>query len=142
MARRRRGKRYSTFAEDEGLNLTPLLDVIFNLIFFFILATTIRSDESFFDLILPQTSEAAPQELQDQIPEILVSRDGSLMLNGKPVAKDELRTEIERMVEEDDVKRVVLSADAESFVQQSVDVMDLLRAAGIEEMTQRVRARP
>jgi biopolymer transport protein ExbD len=142
MARRRRKSRYSMFSEDEGLNLTPLLDVIFNLIFFFVLATTIRTEESFFELILPTASEAAPQKIEERVPEVQLARDGTLFLNGKPLTEAQLLDELTKLVKEKKSSKAIVSADAEALVQQSVDVMNLLRKAGITEMTQRVRSGP
>jgi len=140
MAARRRRSTYSALGEDGGeLNLTPLLDVIFNLIFFFILATTIRQEDRFFELTLPESSEAPPRQIEQIIPEIGVSADGTLALNGEEMEPDSLREELIRMVEEDNVQRAVLSADEDATVRQATRATDLLYEAGIRETMQRVR---
>lgn len=135
MSRRRR---QYTIGGDEGINLTPLLDVIFNLIFFFVVATTIRTDETFFDLTLPTANEGDERPQVEKIPTVAVSQDGSLALNGIPIDPEDLPDQLRQMTEPLDEKRVVFSADGAATVQQSVDAMDLIREAGITEIIQRV----
>lgn len=144
MARRSRRGRYSALGDEGGgeLNLTPLLDVIFNLIFFFILATTIRQEESFFELTLPESSEAPAQEMREVIPELTVFADGTLALNGETMTADEIRAELLAIVEEDGATRAVMSADGDATVNQTTAATDLLYEAGIRELMQRVRRSP
>lgn len=139
MARKRRRGRYAFVAEEGELNLTPLLDVIFNLIFFFIVATNIRSKESFFDLTLPETSEAAPRQTQDDIPVVNVAADGTLALGSEVLTADELQLRLEQLIREDNATRAILRADAAATVQQATDAMAIIQKAGIREIVQPVR---
>jgi biopolymer transport protein ExbD len=127
--------------EDEGLNLTPLLDVIFNLIFFFVVATTIRTQETFFDLTLPHATEGEATRQPEKLPEVFVARDGALALNGEAIEAAQLTERLKSLLQENQDQRVVFSADAQATVQQSVDAMDLIRAAGVSEVIQRVEKR-
>lgn len=139
MAAASRRNRRALFEEGGELNLTPLLDVIFNLIFFFILATTIRTEESYFDLTLPESTEAPPQEVQSPLPEILVGADGVYTYRGERMDTAALRQALARAVEQENADRAVISADAEATVQSLTNAMDLLREAGITDVIQRVR---
>lgn len=138
MARKRRRGRYGVLAEEGELNLTPLLDVIFNLIFFFIVATNIRSKESFFDLTLPETSEAAPRQPQDEIPVVNVAADGTIALGNEVMTADELLLRLQQLVR-DGAKKAILRADATATVQQATDAMAVIQKAGIREIVQPVR---
>lgn len=139
-AARRRGRAY---LEDEGgINLTPLLDVIFNLIFFFVVATTLRTDETFFDLVLPEASEQPAEQRDIMLPEVVVLRDGTLLYDGEEIAPEALELLLREYVENEDVRRAVLSVDGEASVQRQVDAMTVLRRAGIQDVIQRVRATP
>ncbi len=134
---RRRGR---AFLEDEGgINLTPLLDVIFNLIFFFILATTLRTDETFFDLVLPEAAEEPVREQQPPFPEIFVLQDGTLVFDGQEMTPAALESALRMRVEQENVTRAVLSVDGDASVQKQVDAMTVLRRAGIADVIQRVR---
>ena len=135
-ANRRRKRDYAI--DDEGLNLTALIDVLFNLIFFFVIATDIRTGGSYFNLKLPQASRAPASQVQKKIPEVSVAKDGRLGLNGEEVTAEELPAKLKEALAASETQRVVLSADGEATVQQSVAAMDLIREAGIEEVIQRV----
>ncbi len=137
---RRRGR---AFLEDEGgINLAPLLDVIFNLIFFFVVATTLRTDETFFDLVLPEAAEEPAREQQPPLPEVFVLQDGTLIYDGNEITADALEQTIREYVDREGTRRAVLSADGEASVQRQVDALEVLRRAGIQDVIQRVRTPP
>lgn len=138
MARSSKRRKRDYAVDDEGLNLTALIDVLFNLIFFFVIATDIRSGGSYFNLKLPQASRAPATQVQKKIPEVSVAKDGRLALNGEEITAEDLPAKLKAAVAAAEVERVVLSADGEATVQQSVAAMDLIRAAGIEEVIQKV----
>lgn len=140
----RRRRRYGTLSEEGGeMNLTPLLDIIFNLIFFFVVATTIRTEDSFFELILPESAEAPALERPEPIPELLVSRDGVIIFRGEEWEDEEALVESLRSArEQTGGTRALLSSDGAAQVQQNVHAMDLLRRAGFEDIIQRVRSEP
>jgi biopolymer transport protein ExbD len=139
MARRRLG--YASIQDEGGLDLTSLLDVIFNLLFFFILATSIRTDQSYLEITLPQAREGAPQlPEKKRLPEIYVTKEGTLALDGKTITPEDLLAQLKESVEKDGVERAILSADADASVQQSVNAMDIIRRAGINKVAQRVKS--
>lgn len=135
MARRRR--RYLTDSEEGGLNLTPLLDVIFNLIFFFVVATTIRTEESFFDLTLPTARQGDTRTERETIPQVTVLAGGELLLDGEPVTAEALPDLLRARVETMTTPRAIISADALATTQHSMAAMDLIREAGITELAWR-----
>lgn len=138
-ARGGRRARYSTMAEDGEINLTPLLDVIFNLIFFFILATTLRTEETFFDLVLPTVSESPAREAPTEIPEVVVLREGGYALGGQNMDGAELEARLRELARQSATpRRAILSADATATVQQAADAMEILRKAGFNQVIQRV----
>jgi len=136
--RKARRSRYNLLGQDDEINLTPLLDVIFVLIFFFLIATTIRKEQSYFELILPESSEAPPQETPDVIPQIKLLADGKVAFDGETITPEGLRAKLEQLVAEEDTKRVILSADASVVMQDYVKIMDMISAAGIRDVIQSV----
>ncbi len=137
---RRRSRRRAD--GDEGLDLTSLLDVIFNLVFFFIVATNIKTDERFFDLSLPQASEGQVVQDQRRLPEVAVAKDGGLALNGDPLDAAALESAVKALLAEDPKQRVILSADGEATVQQTTVALDVLQRAGVVNLIQRVKPAP
>jgi biopolymer transport protein ExbD len=80
------------FPEDEpAINLTPMIDVVFTLLVFFMLATTFAERERLLDLELPYAASAAdakkptPQELV-----INVAREGKVFVDGKTLEETQL----------------------------------------------------
>jgi biopolymer transport protein ExbD len=76
--------RTSSPPADQGINLTPLLDIIFILIFFFLLATDIRRDIPTVDVQLPTLqarSEAAGSEDTRSVT-VVVTREGLIHVSG------------------------------------------------------------
>lgn len=136
--RRRRASRRRD-GEDGGLDLTSLLDVIFNLIFFFIVATNLREDERFFELVLPQASEGQTVREPERLPEIAVSKDGTLALNGQTLPPEQLEEQLKTLLSRDPSRRAVMSADADATVQQTTVALDILQRAGVTNLVQRVK---
>ncbi len=112
--------------------------MIFNLIFFFIVATTIRSEESFFDLSLPEVSEAQSRDVPLELPEIFVSEDGSVALDGESISLEDLTLRLQERVTSEQIESVVLSADAKATVQNQTDAMAAIQKAGIYQVNQKL----
>ena len=74
---RRREKGIGVLGVSGGLNLTPLLDIIFNLIFFFILATNIRDREQYMEIQIPSATTAEELAVQQQIPVVALTKEGN-----------------------------------------------------------------
>lgn len=128
--------------EDSGpgaVNLTPLLDVIFILIFFFLIATQVRERERFLEMDLPSSEAASEQALDEAIPEIAIAPGGGLLLDGQPIEEDALEAELSRRVREDGLRRAVLASSGDEPFQRIVDLSDLCRRAGLVELTPRMR---
>lgn len=140
MSRRsgRRG-RYQTLEDEGGINLTPLLDIIFNLLFFFVVATTIRTEESFFELILPESTEAPALDRAEPMTELFVTAEGKLVFRGDEWEAGEQLVEALRQAKfEATSQRALLSSDGSARVQDNITAMDILRRAGFEDVIQRV----
>ena len=76
------------------LNLTPLIDVVFNLVIFFLVASHFAGTEPAEEVQLPTAS----QELEDAVPRrlsITVKADGSYFIASRPVTLEEVKEAIE-----------------------------------------------
>jgi len=114
---------------DEGINLTPLLDVIFNLLFFFILATTLKEQEYFMPVELPRSQESEVAESPSKALIITVTRDEELMFGGEVVSGDELVERLKKSAEGDG-QTVVIRADGGAETQATVTALDACARAG------------
>ena len=135
-----RHKRYLTWVSEDSINLTPLLDVIFNIIFFFILATTIREAKSFLEVQLPSSSEAAAREAETATLIITVTDTNRIYLNEREVTPKDL----EALLREQDVtnvREIIIRGDAKAYNQTIVDVLDACARAGHYAVSIEVKGR-
>ena len=110
------------------LNIAPLIDVVFLLLVFFMLASTFIEPQA-IDLVLP--GRAAPQTAPTTEPLVVdVTPAGQIRLNGLVLSLDQLDSEIAGRLRETTDGGVTVRADAAVAVQLLVSVMDRIRAAG------------
>lgn len=114
------------------LNLTPLIDIVFLLLVFFMLTAHFIEDQA-IDIKLPNANSSKPIE-KDQYVEIALTPEGELMVAGKPVAKDDLEETIRGALHAPNKKFIRLRGDHESNFGMAVHVMDAARRAGAESL--------
>ena len=78
-----------------SLSITPLIDVVFLLLIFFLVATKFDEEESALDIQLPQATESTPIWSQPQSLIININRKGEYYVSGKNVSAKELRNLLE-----------------------------------------------
>jgi biopolymer transport protein ExbD len=139
MPRHRRRRVYTALDSEGDINLTPLLDIIFNLVFFFVVATNIRTDEAFYELVLPQASQAATATNPRPLPELAVDAEGNFLFDGRPMDGEPLLAALRAALPVAGERKAVLASDGRAEVRRLVAAMDVLREAGFEEIIQRVR---
>lgn len=122
--------------EEVDVNLTPLIDVVFLLLIFFMVSTTfIRESE--IELTLPEASAEARENPTDKI-EIAIDKNGRYFVNGNALINTQLATMRQalndaRPADVDPI--VIISADANATHQSVVRVMDAARQAGLTRVT-------
>ena len=79
-----------------GFNMTPMIDVVFLLIIFFLVSSHLAKQEVHMDLPLPDAA-TGEQRTSEEAPRLTinVSQDGQLIVAGRTVAQAELRTRFE-----------------------------------------------
>jgi len=117
-----------------GLGLTPLIDVVFLLLVFFMLASRFDNEDTLsLDIASPET--AAPETLA-QSARIELDADGRIALDGRDVAsaRELRRTLAARALREPDL-RVVVSPQAATPLQRIADALLAVRASGASQVT-------
>lgn len=110
---------------EDSINLTPLIDVVFLLLIFFMVSTTFTK-ETHLQIDLPEASgEVQPQQSR-QI-EILINSEGGFAVNGESVVNKQINTlklAIEKVSEGDNKLPMIITADANTPYQAVVTAMD------------------
>lgn len=114
-----------------GLNLVPLINVIFLLLVFFMLAGTLRSPEP-FGVEAPEstTSDKAEVEPVYEQAELVASADGRLSLNGQEIAWADLEPALAELFRDVASPAVTFTIDADANTGDMVDLIGKLRASG------------
>jgi len=113
------------------VNITPLIDVVFLLLIFFMVSTTFER-ESEIEIMLPQSS-STNKVTDDFVMEVSVDAEGTYYINGKRVINTKLETLMKAMKEVAGDRKdppIILSADAKTPHQAVITVMDAAARLG------------
>ena len=122
--------------EDVGVNLTPLIDVVFLLLIFFMVSTTFTR-ETQLSIDLPE-AQGKPKESSEQEIEILVDEAGNYRVNGEPLIDTRMRTlqaAIYKISAGDTTLPMTISADAQAAHQDVVQAMDAAGQMGFVHLS-------
>lgn len=96
--------------EEESVNLTPLIDMVFLLLVFFLAATTFARTEVEMDLDLPQ-SQAGKADRESHLIVVNVMRDGTIRVDGRQVTPEGLRQRLRSAAARDKEQSVLIRGD-------------------------------
>ncbi len=123
------------FADQERprpkLNIAPLIDVVFLLLVFFMLASSFIEPTS-IDLSMPQPTEGGVSNIEPLVIDVSVS--GTVSLNGLTLTLDQIGPELAGRVGGRLDRAVTVRAEATVPVQILVSVMDRVRSIGLENI--------
>ena len=117
--------------EESEVNLTPMLDVVFIMLIFFIVTASFVK-ESGIDINRPDAATAERKEKGNIM--VAISEDGQIWIDRRQVDVRALRANIERLHAENPHGAVIIQADEESKNKLLVQVMDAARLAGVKSV--------
>ena len=115
-------------SEETELNLTPMLDIVFIMLIFFVVTTSFVK-ESGIEVNRP-TAQTAERRDQGNIL-IAISPNGEIWVDKRAVDIRAVRAVVERLVAENPEGGVIIQGDREAQIGLLVKVMDQVRKAGI-----------
>jgi biopolymer transport protein ExbD len=119
-----------------SINLTPLIDVVFLLLIFFMVSTTFTR-EAQLTVTLPEASAKTTSELPERM-EIVISATGKYSLNGRVLANSSMDTLLAALQEESAGDRdlpLAITADADAAHQYVVRAMDAAGQLGFARLS-------
>jgi biopolymer transport protein ExbD len=123
-------------SDEPDVNLTPLIDVVFILLLFFMVSTTFQR-ESEINIELPEAS-AEPVEERDETLEIVIDAEGHYFIDEQQVVNTELETlkqAIQKFLGERSEIPVVIRADRQTPYESVVRAMDATAQLGLLQMS-------
>jgi len=124
---RRRGK-----AAALQIDLTPLIDVVFQLLIFFVLTSTFQTNPSFRVKLPKAKNKDVTQDPKAVV--ISIGKDGRIEVDGKGVDERELQMRLCAAAQEDASTGVNIRADEATQHQFVIRVMDAARGCGLEKL--------
>ena len=118
--------------EDNEINMTPMLDVVFIMLIFFIVTASFVK-EAGIDVNRPGAATAERKERGNIL--VAISKNGQIWIDRRQVDIRAVRANIERMHAENPQGTVIIQADEESKNGLLVKVMDAARQAGVSEVS-------
>ncbi|MFP6608727.1 MAG: biopolymer transporter ExbD [Deltaproteobacteria bacterium] len=128
MARRRKKRRE---VEEAEVNMTPMLDVVFIMLIFFIVTASFVK-EAGIDINKPDAETAERKQRGNIL--VAITESGEIWIDKRAVDRRAVRANIERLRAENPQGGVVIQADKNSKNGLLVDVMDAAREAGVYEI--------
>ena len=124
------------FSDDQSrrrvsLDISPLLDVVFLLLIFFLVTTTFMPDAS-MELELPESTTATQSEAVPTM--VTVGEDGGVQIDGDSVSIQELERTVASLLPEEREK-ITVRADARVDYGVIVRIIDALRNAGVDALS-------
>jgi biopolymer transport protein ExbD len=117
--------------QTNALNLMPLIDVVFNLLIFFLVATQFSQEEKALDVRLPESHEAKPITRAPKILVVNVHPDGRLLLGRNEVKEQRLLAVLRTSRANFPHQIVELRGDTAAFYGRMVRVISLCLEAGV-----------
>ena len=124
-------RRHQRPRDEADLDITPMLDIVFIMLIFFIVTTSFVK-ESGIAISTPQASSASDQENVNIF--IGITAEGEIWIDRRPVDPRSMRAIVARFHAEKPQGSVIIQSDEASTTRVLVDVMDQVRLAGVEKI--------
>lgn len=123
--------------EGVDVNLTPLIDVVFLLLIFFMVSTTF-TDKTEMNIDLPESESAALQMQQPKAINVVVSHDGAYSVNGQRLINTDLATlksAVSKASGGNQQSPFIITADGKAAHQYVVRAMDAAGQLGFTNLS-------
>jgi biopolymer transport protein ExbD len=114
--------------EDEGINLTPMLDVVFIMLIFFIVTASFVKQPG-IEVLKPPAETASAKKNANIL--VAISAKNEIWIDNRKVDRDGVRAQIERLRAENPEGSVLIQADKDSYSEAVMAVMAAAREARV-----------
>lgn len=125
-------RKHARQEEDTAIDMTPMLDIVFIMLIFFIVTATFVK-ESGIDVTRPDAETATKQTRVAML--IAINENNEIWINRRRVELAAVRANIERLHAENPQGGAVIQADANARTGILVEIMDQVRLAGVDAIS-------
>lgn len=119
-------RRFSDDGGSDEINISPLIDMVFILLIFFIV-TTVFVEETGVEVNKPQASSATDLDKNSIL--IAITAEGKVVYGGREIGPSGVRSTVRRLVQQDDMP-VIIQADKSATVELLARVLDEAKLGG------------
>lgn len=116
-----------------AIELTPIIDMVFLLLVFFLVATTFAQEERETQIALPVSKSSGPISAMLRALVVNIDADGGIIVGGRQVEPEALRTIVEEAVAANPELKVTLRGDRATAYENVVRVLDICKSSGVQE---------
>ncbi|MEZ6062835.1 MAG: biopolymer transporter ExbD [Planctomycetaceae bacterium] len=121
--------------EQPSLNLTPMIDIVFLLIIFFMVGTRFSEIEQQYDVELPTAAAVEPMSRRPDPLVVNVTRSGEFSINNERLSAEALQQRLEAARRAWSDQAVLIRGDGEGTYQAVIDVMNICHLAQIKSFS-------
>lgn len=120
--------------DEAEINITPMLDIVFIMLIFFIVTTSFVKERG-LDLSRPSKADNPPKEINNKGPIVVkISRLSQITINDRDVDYGAIRANLEREKASKPESPLIIAADPDAEINAVVSVLDAAKVAGIEKI--------
>jgi len=120
--------------EDATINLTPMIDVVFLLVIFFMVGSEFSEAESRIPVNVPTAGQMQPMTRGPDEMVVALALDSTITLDGQPMSITQLAQTLKQHHANYPDLRVAVRGEANGSLQQTVEVLHAIRSSGIEQI--------
>ena len=125
-------RRRKRLPEDSSIDITPMLDIVFIMLIFFIVTTTFIK-ETGVEVNRPNASTAVADERGNIL--IAITENNEIYIDKRLIDLRDVRANVERLKAENPEGSVIIQADKNSKTGLLVETMDQVRLAGVQNVS-------
>ena len=114
-----------------GINLTPLIDIVFLLLIFFMLTANFIQNEG-LKINIPET-KSTPAEVKKENIIVYLTRENKIYFKGKFLTETQLFIELKKELKTNPEKIVILKSDKQALVENAIKILDIAKNAGAKK---------
>jgi biopolymer transport protein ExbD len=125
-------RKYRVKKADLDMNLAPLIDIVFLLLIFFMVASTLNMNEVQATIQLPGTNTVEGKSIKEIV--LYITKEGQVFLEKKKIGWEQLPDILYECLTENETKEVTVYADREADFQYIVNMLDLANQLKIDHI--------
>ena len=121
--------------QDHGMNLVPLIDVLFILLIFFIVTFAMARFETELNISVPASESGTQSDRRVGELVINVRQDGTLVWNSKVLTEDQLMAQLQEIARFDRKRAIIIRGDRKTEYEKIVRVLSVTHASGLHHVS-------